>query len=102
MDRKTKYDNKFIRKSIRFTPLEIEEIEKQRLKTNLNFSEFVRKSSSKIKIISKLDQDLIYEVNKIGNNLNQIARAVNGKDKVSVLTELIEIEKQLKALRNGS
>ena len=46
------------------------------------------------------NQDLIYQINKIGVNLNQIARAVNQKDRVAILTELVEIEKQLRAL-NG-
>ncbi|MCP4971155.1 MAG: MobC family plasmid mobilization relaxosome protein [Arcobacter sp.] len=102
MDRKKKYDNKFIRKTIRFTPDEFNALEKQRLKTNLNFSDFVRKSSSKIKIVSKLDQDIIFHLSKIGNNLNQIARAINKKEKIPVLNKLVEIEKQLKELTNGS
>ena len=104
MDRKKKYDEKFIRKTIRFTPLEFEKIEEQRIKTNLDFTSFCKSAILKKKVRTKeeenFNRDLIYQINKIGINLNQIARAVNQKDRVAVLTELVEIEKQLRAL-NG-
>ena len=104
MDRKKKYDEKFIRKTIRFTPLEFEKIEEQRIKTNLDFTSFCKSAIFKRKIKTSIEEDfnrdLIYQINKIGINLNQIARAVNQKDKVAILTELVEIEKQLRAL-NG-
>lgn len=104
MDRKKKYDEKFIRKTIRFTPHEFEKIEKQRINTNLDFTSFCKSAILKKKVKTKeeenFNRDLIYQVNKIGINLNQIARAVNQKDRVTVLTELVEIEKQLRAL-NG-
>ena len=105
MDRKKKYDEKFIRKTIRFTPDEYEKIEEQREKTNLDFTSFCKSAILKKKVKTKeeefFNQDLIYQINKIGVNLNQIARAVNQKDRVAVLTELVEIEKQLRLL-NGS
>ena len=104
MDRKKKYDEKFIRKTIRFTPLEFEKIEEQRIKTNLDFTSFCKSAIFKRKIKTSIEEDfnrdLIYQINKIGINLNQIARAVNQKDRVAILTELVEIEKQLRAL-NG-
>ena len=104
MDRKKKYDEKFIRKTIRFTPDEFEKIEEQRIKTNLDFTSFCRSAIFKRKIKTSIEEDfnrdLIYQINKIGINLNQIARAVNQKDRVAILTELVEIEKQLRAL-NG-
>ena len=55
--------------------------------------------------------DLIYELNRIGNNLNQIAKSMHdkhSKQKIPVLTQLVEIEKQLQRLqykqevRNGN
>ena len=106
MNKIKKYDDKFIRKTLRFTPLEFERIEEQREKTNLDFTNFCKSAILKKKVKTKLEEDfnrdLIYQINKIGINLNQISRAVNQKDRVAVLTELVEIEKQLKALRNGS
>lgn len=106
MDRKKKYDEKFIRKTIRFTPDEFEKIEEQRIKTNLDFTSFCKSAIFKKRVKTKdeenFNRDLIYQVNKIGINLNQIARAVNQKDRVAILTELVEIEKQLRELKNGS
>ena len=106
MDRKKKYDDKFIKKSIRFTPDEFEKVEIERAKTNLDFTNFCKSAILKKRVKTKdeenFNQDLIYQVNKIGINLNQIARAVNQKDRVAILTELVEIEKQLRELKNGS
>ena len=102
MDRKKKYDDKFVRKTLRFTPDEFAKIEEQREKTNLDFTSFCKSAILKLKVKTKdeenFNQDLIYQINKIGVNLNQIARAVQ-KDRVAVLTELVEIEKQLKEIR---
>ena len=104
MDRKIKYENKFIKKSIRFTNDEFEKVEIERAKTNLDFTNFCKSAILKKRVKTKdeenFNRDLIYQVNKIGINLNQIARAVNQKDRVAVLTELVEIEKQLRLL-NG-
>ena len=102
MDRKKKYDDKFVRKTLRFTPDEFAKIEEQREKTNLDFTSFCKSAILKLKVKTKdeenFNRDLIYQINKIGINLNQIARAVQ-KDRVAVLTELVEIEKQLKEIR---
>ena len=104
MDRKKKYDDKFIKKTIRFTADEFEKVEIERAKTNLDFTNFCKSAILKKRVKTKdeenFNRDLIYQVNKIGINLNQIARAVNQKDRVAVLTELVEIEKQLRLL-NG-
>ncbi len=106
MDRKKKYDDKFIKKTIRFTPDEFEKVEIERAKTNLDFTNFCKSAILKKRVKTKdeenFNRDLIYQVNKIGINLNQIARAVNQKDRVAILTELVEIEKQLRELKNGS
>ena len=93
---------KNIRKTLRFSEDEFAIIQQNLDLANITFSDFARSAILKKKINLPIEKELIYQISKIGNNINQIARAVNGKDKVSVLTELIEIEKQLKALRNGS
>ena len=104
MDRKKKYDDKFIKKTLRFTPDEFEKVEIERAKTNLDFTNFCKSAILKKRVKTKdeenFNRDLIYQINKIGINLNQIARAVNQKDRIAVLTELVEIEKQLRLL-NG-
>ncbi len=105
LDRKIKYENKFIKKSIRFTNEEFELIETERAKTNLDFTNYAKKSIMNKRVTTKVEEDfnraLIYELNKIGNNINQIARDTK-TNKVEVLQELIKIEKHLKDLTNGS
>ena len=93
---------KNIRKTLRFSEEEFDKIQLELDKSNISFSDFARSAILRKKIKLPIEKELIYQISKIGNNLNQIARAVNGKDRVAVLTELVEIEKQLKALRNGS
>ena len=51
-----------------------------------------------------IDPKLIYELNKIGSNINQIAKHLNqisdnNSDKAKLLFAFIAIEDQLKALR---
>jgi hypothetical protein len=49
---------------------------------------------------SKIDQDFIRELSRIGNNLNQIAHALNSEQKSSSLTAPMQnIAEELKQLR---
>lgn len=93
---------KNIRKTLRFSENEFVMIQQKLDLANITFSDFARSAILKKKIKLPIEKDLIYELNKIGNNLNQIARAVNKNEKISVLTELVEIEKALKDLKHGS
>ena len=99
MDRKKKYDEKFIRKTIRFTPDEFEKIEEQRIKTNLDFTSFCKSAILKKKVKTKeeenFNRDLIYQVNKIGVNLNQIAHKTNMLDLEKFKNTQAEIIMQL-------
>ena len=79
---------------------------------NLTMSEFIRKSvNSKIenapapktkKVYKVADTQLLYELNKIGVNLNQIAKNLNAKkddvSNVAILRELVTLEKKLNEL----
>ena len=91
-----------ITKSLRFSLAEYESINLELEKTNLSFSSFTRNLLLKKKINSKTDDKLILEINRIGNNLNQIARAVNKQERINVLSELVKIERSIKELVNGS
>ena len=91
-----------IRKTIRFTKEEYQKIENELKKDDINFTIFARAAVLKNKIKLPIEKKLLYELNKIGNNLNQIARVVNNKERISTLSQLIEIEKHLEAIRNGS
>jgi len=93
--------NKSVRKSIRLSAQENEILLTELKKHNLTFSNFARAKILNQKIKSKITNDLIFEVSKIGNNLNQISKYVNTKKALDfqVLEKLIEIEKQLERLR---
>lgn len=93
---------KNIRKTLRFSTEEFDKIQLELDKSNISFSDFARSAILRKKIKLPIEKELIHQISKIGNNLNQIARAVNGKEKISVLTELVEIEKALRELKNGS
>jgi len=93
---------KDIRKTLRFSKEEFDKIQLELDKSNISFSDFARSAILRKKIKLPIEKELIYQISKIGNNLNQIARAVNGKEKISILTELVEIEKALRELKNGS
>ena len=71
MDRKKKYDDKFIKKTIRFTPDEFEKVEIERAKTNLDFTNFCKSAILKKRVKTKdeenFNRDLIFQINKIIN-----------------------------------
>ncbi len=90
---------KEIRKTIRFSDDEYEKIEKMMNEHNLTFAEFARGAILRKKIKTNLSKDMIFQVNKIGNNLNQIAKKVNqDSDRKNLLLKLIEIQNQLKKI----
>ena len=76
---------KEIRKTLRFSEQEFSEIEQKISEHNLTFSEFARASILKKKIHTKLTVDMIFQVQKVGNNLNQIAKSLNHKSDISNL-----------------
>ena len=97
-------DNKNIRKTIRFNEQEYVYILKQLEEHHLPFTTLARSAILNQEIISKLELEMVYQVNKIGINLNQIAYYINTKKCVDmqVLQRLVNIEKTLKELLNGS
>ena len=97
-----KYDSRFIRKSLRFSSDEYAQIEAQLTTLGVNFTNFAKNAIINHKITIPIQMDLIYELNRIGNNLNQIAKSMHtmdSKHKIPVLTQLVEIEKQLQKLQ---
>ncbi|MDI2113914.1 plasmid mobilization protein [Commensalibacter nepenthis] len=71
-------------------------------KTKLRLAEWVRETcleQKPAKRVSTVDPLLLYELNKIGVNLNQIAKKVQfGKHNIEWLIEIIHIERQLASL----
>jgi len=95
---------KEIRKTIRFTDDEIVAIENICHDVGVNFSQYCRSAILGKPIKSRFDISMISQVQKVGNNLNQIAKKLNGGGKIDelILRKLIDIEAKLaKALANG-
>jgi len=100
IERDTKYENEHIRKTIRFSKSEYEKIEIEIKKTNSNFSNFAKSVLLKKQIKTKINQDYLIQLSRIGNNINQIAKYINtqkdGINNIKLLETLLEIERGLK------
>ena len=97
-----KYDSRFIKKTLRFSPDEYAKVEVHLTTLGVNFTNFAKNAIINHKITIPIQMDLIYELNRIGNNLNQIAKSMHtmdNKHKIPMLTQLVEIEKQLQKLQ---
>jgi hypothetical protein len=103
MNRKKKYDAKFIRKSLRFTQKEYKHIQKQMIKTNECFTHYVKriviKKVTRVPSYLKAKLDLAYAVNRIGNNINQLAKIAHQTGSTPSLELLVRIENQLQELK---
>ena len=110
---------KEIRITIRLTEEEKEQLKKMAEAEGLTISDYVRKKLAGVRLRRKpqteearLKREWLYELNRIGVNLNQIARAVNKAMKeapseetftrlVEALSRLKEIEEDLHALKHA-
>lgn len=81
--------------------------DKARLK-GVTFSELVRQSLDGVRIqrrhqLRSVDPDLLRQLARLGNNLNQLARWANRDQRyvesATVLARLVEIDRELAALR---
>ena len=93
--------NRIYKIQVRLTEEEFSEIEKERDSCHMSLSEFVRARLFRGDNLIYYDpalrndvQSLIYEINKIGVNVNQIAASVNSKG-FSTEKDLLEIQKFL-------
>jgi predicted transcriptional regulator len=89
---------KEIRKTLRFSEEEFAKIEEVLTEHNLTFSEFARAAILRKKVKTKLTSDYIFQLQKIGNNLNQIAKSLNQKKDIpnsKILEVLIEIKNDI-------
>ncbi len=50
------------------------------------------------KPVPKADPELIRQISAIGNNLNQVSRRVNERERFDVISHLLSIEQQLQEL----
>ena len=91
------------RVTIRFTPDEYNSLKEKATQFDMTLSDYIRtKLLTKREKIrpSKCNKELLYHINRIGNNLNQIAKHCNISKSIDklVLKELINIEQQLNKL----
>lgn len=79
------------------------ELEKYKALAKENGTTLANLINSKLQNLppQKKDKELIFSLAKIGNNLNQIARAVNGNQKIEILDALLKIEKALEEIKNA-
>jgi hypothetical protein len=91
---------KEIRKTIRFSDDDFAQIEDKLKEHNLSFTEFARSAILNKQVKTKLTLDYIFQLQKIGNNLNQIAKNLNSKKSdipnSEILKVLIEIQNDIK------
>jgi hypothetical protein len=89
--------------TIRLKSNELEYISKKSEELYISKSEFCRQAIVEAKVISKKPSvDLLYELNRIGNNLNQITKRININKAIDrvVIYQLDEIEQQLELIRS--
>lgn len=86
---------------VRVTPVEKALIEKNMSSTGYgNMSSYIRHMALEGKVVveeSKVDDKLIYEVNKIGNNINQIAKQLNSGETAKEV-DVLEIKSEMKKI----
>ena len=96
------YEEKHLRKTIRFSKEEFSIIEEQLKNAEIeNFSQWAKSVLLKKKIKLPIEQKRIIQLSKIGTNLNQIAHKINASNidntiATELLRKLVEIEQAVK------
>jgi len=86
------------RVTIRLTQDEYDKLSQQAKALDITLSQLLRKKlGNRESFTTKCDKELLYEINRIGNNLNQIAKHCNINKSVDklVLKSLVEIERKI-------
>jgi len=94
-----------ILKTLRFTSDENKKINDLLILHNIKFSDYARSKILNLKIKTNIEIDYIYQIKKIGTNINQIAKKINqnnSSEKIELLEKLLDIENQLKKLNDDS
>ena len=114
METKKIVESKYAQVKIKILPEDLEDLQFLSSKENLKPPAYIRKKlgysldkkderksysfkNEKV-IINKADPKLIFEISKIGANLNQIAKQLNQKKDINALAILSNIEKQIKEI----
>ena len=94
---------------VRLTEEEATQLKEQSARTGRTQSDIIRSAWKKLKIIELPPTDFaetVIQLRRIGNNLNQVARAANtGEVHIpeiqTVLSEIVAIDKKLNRIRAG-
>ena len=78
-------------KPIRFAPDEWERITEQAEEVVLPPSVYVRRTTLGYRLSRRINSRAIYQLSRIGNNLNQIARVANATGRVDVARRIDEV-----------
>ena len=105
-DEKQKYGAEYHRVTCRFTHEQYADLERKALKLEWNVPSLVTKralnSSKIIEVQPLIHTETKVEIRKIGNNLNQIAKALNSNSyedgALQLLDEATEIKNHLKSI----
>lgn len=96
---------RFKRIEIRLTDDEYSEL--LRLKTKPRLAEWIRETllgngkTNPKSVAKKVDDRLIYELNRVGNNLNQIAFGINAANKGNEKIELVRVNLELQKINTA-
>ena len=101
--------NRGVAIKVRLTPAEAALLKEQSARTGRCMSDIIRSAWKKLKIIELPPADFaetIIQLRRIGNNLNQVARAVNmGEVHIpeiqTILSEIVAIDKKLNRILSG-
>jgi hypothetical protein len=98
--------------TLKVTPKERELFKQKAVEAGLTLTDLIKKlviekdieAEKKVKVIEryiKIDPKLLFEINSIGNNLNQIARRLNQNEKFDILPLLLEIKENLEEIKQS-
>lgn len=83
---------------LRLSPREKEELEDRADRAGLSLAEYLRRQALGKQIKTRVDKKATHELNRIGVNLNQLARAANRGDLHDVAAQVGEVIEELREL----
>ena len=89
-----------VRRGIRFHPEEYARIERLAITLGMPPNRFIREAAVGYQISSRADEELVYQLAKIGNNLNQLTRHAHTAQRLDV-ERLEGLGAQLRAVLDG-
>lgn len=103
MNSKQEYELKRKRLSFRVTYSEFDYIKKQMNKNDETITEYIRRivvnKTTRVPSYMRAKLKVAYELNKIGNNINQLAKIAHTNGDLPTLLQLEKIEKELERIK---